>query len=225
MDNWYRIYPNVEIAPDAEVGEFVVIGVPPRGAKPGELKTVIGPGAVIRSHTVIYAGTVIGAHFNTGHGALIRHDNVIGDEVSVGSHSVVEFKVRIGNRVRIHSQAFVPEFTVLEDDCWIGPNVVLTNVPHPLCPKAKECIKGATIGAHAKIGANAVVLPAITVGPWALVGAGAVVTEDVPEAAVVAGSPARIIKSIDKLTCPYDLIETPYAAYLEDRKVVDDPVR
>ncbi len=223
METWHRIYPNVEIGPGAEIGDFVIIGVPPRGAKPGELKTIIGPGAVIRSHTVIYAGTVIGARLNTGHGALIRQDNVIGDDVSVGSHAVVEHRIQIGHRVRIHSMAFVCEFSVLEDDSWIGPNAVLTNVPHPLCPKAKECIKGPTVGSHAKIGANAIILPAVSVGPWALVGAGSLVVHDVPEAAVVAGHPARVLKSIDRLTCPYDLIETPYAAYLEARRAAHDP--
>jgi acetyltransferase-like isoleucine patch superfamily enzyme len=225
MAPWHRIYPNVEIGPGAEIGDFVILGVPPRGAKPGELRTVIGPGAVIRSHTVIYAGTVIGARLATGHGALIRQDNAIGDDVSIGSHAVVEYRIRIGHRVRIHSQAFVCEFSVLEDDSWIGPNVVLTNVPHPMCPKAKECIKGPTIGSHAKLGANTVVLPAVSVGPWALIGAGSVVVDDVPEAAVVAGNPGRVIKSIDKLTCPYELVETPYAAYRELTRMMHDPSR
>ncbi len=99
-------------------------------------------------------------------------------------------------------------------NCWIGPNVVLTNVLHPLCPRAKECIKGATIEPGAKIGANATLLPGITIGKNALVGAGSVVTDDIPAGVVVAGSPARIIKSVEQLTCPYDLIKTPYQEML-----------
>lgn len=206
----YRLYPNVQLGKNAQIGDFVIIGHPPRGRKPGELPVVIGDNAIIRSHTVIYAGTVIGHNFQTGHGVMIREGNQIGDEVSIGTQSVVEYGVKIGNKVRLHSQVFVPEYSVLEDGCWLGPNVVLTNALHPLCPKAKKCMKGPTLKRGAKIGANATLLPDITVGEMALVGAGSVVTEDVPPRAVVVGNPARVVKTIDELECPYGLIERPY---------------
>src|SRR5687767_7145330 len=90
-----RVHPNVQLGAGCVVGDFVIIGEPPRGAAPGDLATVIGPGATIRSHAVIYAGNVIGARFQAGHGALLRESNTIGDDVSVGSHSVVEHHVRI----------------------------------------------------------------------------------------------------------------------------------
>jgi acetyltransferase-like isoleucine patch superfamily enzyme len=205
-----RIYPNVRLGEDVEVGDFAIVGIPPRGKAEGELPTVIGDGAVIRSHTVIYAGNVIGRGFQTGHSAMIREDNEIGDDVSVGTGSVVEHHVIIASKVRIHSQAFVPEYSVLEEGAWVGPNVVLTNAPHPLCPRAKECLKGPTLKRGAKIGANSTVLPFLTIGENALVGAGSVVVSDVPAGAVVAGNPARVIKSIDQLTCPVGLIDTPY---------------
>lgn len=205
-----KIYPNVQLGENVEIGDFVVLGVPPRGKAEGELPTVVGDGAVIRSHTVIYAGNVIGKRFQTGHHTMIREENRIGDNVSVGTGSVVEHHVEIADHVRIHSQAFVPEYSTLEEGAWIGPNVVLTNVPHPLCPKAKVCIKGPTIKRGAKIGANSTILPYLIVGENALVGAGSVVVENVPDRAVVAGNPARVIKSIDQLTCPVELIEKPY---------------
>ena len=141
---------------------------------------------------------------------LIRENNTIGDHVSIGSHTVVEHHVQIASYVRIHSQAFIPEFSVLQEGCWIGPNVVLTNALHPLCPRAKDCLEGPVIRRGAKIGANATLLPGIEVGEMALVGAGAVVTQDVPPGAVVAGNPARVIKHITELACPYDLVEGPY---------------
>ncbi len=206
----YTLYPNVNLGENVAIGEYVIIGVPPRGKKPGELETVIGDNVVIRSHTVIYAGNKIGTNFVTGHSVLIREDNEIGDNVSVGTHSVIEHHVKIGDNVRIHSQAFIPEFSVLEEGCWIGPNVVLTNVYHPLCPKAKECLKGPVIGKSAKIGANATLLPDIRIGKNALVGAGSVVVDDVPANSVVTGNPAKIIKKIRDLRCPYGLIEKPY---------------
>ncbi|MEW6231109.1 MAG: DapH/DapD/GlmU-related protein [Chloroflexota bacterium] len=206
----YRVYANVKIGKNAQIGDFVLIGVPPVGCRDGELPTVIGDDAVIRSHSVIYAGNVIGDGFSTGHGALVREANRIGNQVSIGSHSVVEHHVMVGDGVRIHSGAFIPEYSVLEDRCWIGPWAVLTNVLHPLCPKAKECRKGPRIQEAAKIGANATILPDVTVGKGALVGAGAVVVGDVPPLAVVIGNPARTIKSVSALACPYGLLGHPY---------------
>lgn len=202
------VYPGVEIGTDSHIGAYAIIGEPAAADLP---PTRIGPGAVVRSHTVVYAGNVIGAHFTTGHGALIREANTIGDNVSIGSHAIVEHHVTIGNNVRIHSGAFIPEFSMLEDDAWIGPNVVFTNALHPLCPKAKDCLKGPTIRRGAKIGANATLVPDIEIGERALIGAGAVVTTDIPAGAVAAGNPARILKTIDDLRCPYDLIDHPYA--------------
>lgn len=205
-----HIYTNVRLGKNVRIDDFALIGVPPAGYEDGQLETVIGNNAHIRSHTVIYAGNYIGDNFATGHGAMIRELNQIGHHVSIGTHSVVEHHVQIEDEVRIHTQAFVPEYSTLMTGCWIGPNVVFTNVLHPLCPKAKECLKGATVEPGAKIGANATLRPDIIIGRNALIGAGSVVTGNVPAGAVVAGSPARIIKQIEQLTCPYDLIEKPY---------------
>ena len=193
------VHPNVHLGDGVVVGAFVIIGEPPRGRTPGELETRIGDGGVIRSHTVIYAGNLIGRKFQTGHGVLVREENQIGDNVSVGSHSTVEHHVTIGNGVRIHSQVFVPEYTVLEDGCWLGPNVVLTNARYPLSRGVKERLQGPIIRARAKVGANATVLPGVVIGENALVGAGAVVVGDVPPGVVIAGNPARIIRDISDI--------------------------
>lgn len=196
-----RIYQNVSLGEGSVVEDFCIVGTPPRGAADGEVGTSIGRGSVIRSHTVIYAGNVIGDHFQTGNKVNIRELNAIGDNVSIGTLSVVEHHVTIGNNVRIHTQAFVPEFSVLEDGCWIGPNVVLTNAKYPVSPGVKESLVGPIIRTGAKIGANATILPGVVVGEHALVGAGAVVTRDVEPGAVVVGNPARVIGHISAL--PY----------------------
>jgi acetyltransferase-like isoleucine patch superfamily enzyme len=193
------IYPGIVWDGDFSIGPFVIVGELPRGQRSGDLQTRIGSGAWINSHTVIYAGNRIGRNFRTGHGVLIREENEIGDDVSIGSGSNVEHHVRIGNRVRLHSNVFVPELSVLEDDCWLGPNVVLTNARYPASPSTKDELVGVYIEKRAKIGANATILPGIRIATDALVGAGAVVTVDVPPGAVVAGNPARVIKHISQI--------------------------
>jgi acetyltransferase-like isoleucine patch superfamily enzyme len=196
-----RIHPSalvlsgVHLGPNADVGPFVIVGEP-GGEGPASGDTHIGPDAIIRSHTVIYAGNVIGRMLRTGHGVLIREDNRIGDSVSIGSHSVIEHHVTIGQAVRIHSNVFVPEYTVLEDSCWIGPNAVLTNARYPRSVDVKKSLKGPLLKRHSKIGANATILPGVVIGEQALVGAGAVVVRDVPDGKVVAGNPARIIGDV-----------------------------
>ena len=190
------IYPNVHVADGAVIGAFVVLGEPARGKQPGDQPTIIGQRAVIRSHTVIYAGNIIGDGFQAGHGALLREDNHIGHDVSVGSHSIIEHHVTIGDGARVHSNAFIPEFSVLEDHAWIGPCVVVTNARYPQSPSAKSNLQGVHIERHARIGAGAVLLPGVRIGTGALVGAGAVVTKDVPPGVVVAGNPAKILRKV-----------------------------
>ena len=201
MNDTFRIFPGVEIGNGSIVEDYCVIGAPPRGKKAGELETTIGPGAILRSHTVVYAGNRIGENFQTGNKVNIRESNEIGNNVSVGTLSVIEHHVRIGNNVRMHSQVFVPEYTVIEDDAWLGPSVVVTNAKYPLSKDVKETLAGPVIRKGAKIGANATILPGVVIGVNSLVGAGSVVTKDVPDNAVVAGNPAKLIKMIT--TLPY----------------------
>ena len=192
-------YPGVQLGENVTVEDYVIIGKPSAGKKPGDRETVIGDRTLIRSHTVIYMGNVVGTNCQTGHHVLIREDNIIGDSVSIGSHSIVEHHVTIEDDVRIHSQAFIPEFSILKKGCWIGPNAVLTNARYPQSPRAKENLEGPTIGEGAKIGANATILPGVRIGENALVGAGAVVTKDVAPGTVVAGNPAVVISEISEL--------------------------
>ena len=124
----------------------------------------------------------------------IREFNEIGDNVSIGTLSVIEHHVTIADSVRIHTQVFIPEYTILEEGAWIGPNVVFTNAMYPLSPGVKDSLVGPTVRKRAKIGANSTLLPGVVIGEDALVGAGSVVTKNVPDGTVVAGNPARIIK-------------------------------
>lgn len=196
MSSTAIIHPNVTLGDGAIIGEYVIIGEPPAGAKPGEHQTVIGRNAVIRSHTVIYAGNRIGDGFQSGHGALVREFNAIGSNVSIGSHSIIEHHVEMADGVRVHSNVFIPEYSILDEACWIGPNVVFTNARFPRSRDVKSSLVGPRIRARARVGANSTLLPGVEIGAEALIGAGSVVVKDVAAGSVVVGNPGRVIKHI-----------------------------
>ena len=89
---------------------------------------------------------------------------------------------------------------MVEDDCWLGPNVVLTNAIYPRSDRAKETLQGPVIKRGSKIGANSTILPGVVIGEFALIGAGSVVTKDIPPYSVAIGNPASIVKDVRDLT-------------------------
>ena len=140
-------YQHTKLGKDPIIGEFVLLGVMPSGhlkhrSKDPLPELVMGDYAVIRSHSVIYAGNIIGDKFQTGHGVMVRERNRIGNDVSIGTHSIVERDNIIGDNVRIHSNCFIPEFIEIRDSAWVGPNVTILNVLHPPCPAFEQCAKG-----------------------------------------------------------------------------------
>ena len=148
----------------------------------------IGARARIRSHTVLYTNTVIGEAFETGHHVVIREENVIGDRVWIWNHSTIDYGCRIGDRVRIHNHVYVAQHTVLEDDVFLAPGVMLANDRYPI----SHHLEGPTIKRGAVVGVNATILPGVVIGEGALIGAGSVVTKNVPPGAVVYGNPAKV---------------------------------
>lgn len=198
---------NVLIGKNPKIGKYVEIGVNPGIKNP---KVVIGDNAIIRSHSVIYAGNRIGNDFQTGHGVLIRENNVIGDNVSIGSHTVVERDNIIGDNVRIHSNCFIPEFVKIKKNAWIGPGVTILNVLHPPCPKFEDCARSVVIEENVKIGGNVTIGPRVKIGRNSFLGMGAIVTKDIPSNAVAYGNPARVICRIDELTCEEGYFRKPY---------------
>lgn len=200
---------NVHIGTGTAIESPCAVGVPPRGSLVGERSTSIGRDGVVRAFTTIYAGAVIGDRFQSGHGAMIREDNSIGDDVKIGTNAVLEPGNTIGDRVSIHSGCFL-ETATIEDDVFIGPNVVFVDDPHPPCPRYAECRRGALIERGAKLGANSTILPGVVVGSGSLVGAGSVVTRDVPPGSVAVGNPAKVVKKIEELECAPGFFARPY---------------
>jgi acetyltransferase-like isoleucine patch superfamily enzyme len=127
----------------------------------------------------------------------------IGDEVTIGTFVEVQKGARIGNRCKISSHTFICEGVTLEDEVFIGHNVTFTNDRYPRATAGGalqteadwECIP-TLVKRGASIGSSAVLLCGITIGENAIVGAGSVVTKDVPRDTIVAGNPARVVKSL-----------------------------
>ena len=186
------IYPDVILGHNIRIEDYCIIGIPINGQE--NLRTVISDGAVLRAGTYIYAGTTIGVNFKSGNKVNIRELCIIGSDVSIGTLTVLEHNVKVGNHVRVHSQAFLPEYTILEDGAWVGPNVVLTNSLYPNHENAKNELKGCHIKKNARIGANSTILPGIKIGEASLIGAGSVVTKNVPNNSIMAGNPAVFLR-------------------------------
>jgi acetyltransferase-like isoleucine patch superfamily enzyme len=179
----------------------VLVGyLPERRVRSLELR--MGPGSRLRTGTVVYAGSRIGRNLQTGHHVVIREECEIGDDVSVWSNSVIDYGCRIGHRVKVHCNVYVPQFTVLEDDVFIAPGCTFANDVHPGCACADPAtFRGPTIRRGARIGVGVTITPGVEIGAYALVGSGSVVTRDVPPHAVVAGNPARVLKQTWELRC------------------------
>jgi acetyltransferase-like isoleucine patch superfamily enzyme len=203
------VYPNVVLGAGTIVEDGAIVGRPPRGSQPGDLPTRVGAGSVIRSGSVIYAGSTIGEGFQSGHNALIREGNVIGDDCSVGTQAVLEPGNQIGSGTRIHSLCFLEHVTV-GARCFLAPGVVFTDDPHPICPRYLDCVLGAVVEDDVSIGGNATILPGVRIGAGSLIGAGSVVVKDVAAGVVVAGNPARVVKEVKELVCFKDYFERPY---------------
>jgi UDP-2-acetamido-3-amino-2,3-dideoxy-glucuronate N-acetyltransferase len=125
----------------------------------------------------------------------------IGDETKIGAFVEVQKNAIIGARCKISSHCFVCEGVVIEDEVFVGHGVMFTNDRHPRATNASGAlqteadwkVETTRVRRGASIGSNATIVSGVTIGIGALVGAGAVVTRDVPDHAVVAGVPARLI--------------------------------
>jgi acetyltransferase-like isoleucine patch superfamily enzyme len=175
----------------------VIIGYPVSRADVDPL--VLGPGARLRSGTVLYDGTTIGRGLQTGHGVVVREACQIGDDVSIWSNSVVDYGCRIGDRVKIHCNCYVAQFTELENDVFLAPGVTIANDLYPGDQRSAQLMAGPWIGAGAQIGVNVTILPFVRIGAGAMIGAGSVVTRDIPAAVVAFGNPAMPRREVAEL--------------------------
>ncbi len=128
----------------------------------------------------------------------------IGDDSKIGAFVEIQKNTKVGARCKISSHTFVCEGVVIEDEVFVGHGVMFTNDVYPAATTAEGTLKadadwkvvGTVVRKRAAVGSNATIIAGVTIGEGALVGAGAVVTHDVPDYAIVAGVPARIIGDV-----------------------------
>lgn len=148
---------------------------------------MIHPTAFVSKKSHVGKGTRIWQNCNIMDGVTV------GEDCNLGANVYIEEGVVIGNRVKIKNNIAIYSGVTCEDDVFLGPNCVFTNVINPRSfIERKSEFKPTFVKKGASIGANATILCGHSIGKYALVGAGAVVTRDVPDYGLVLGNPARL---------------------------------
>jgi UDP-2-acetamido-3-amino-2,3-dideoxy-glucuronate N-acetyltransferase len=152
----------------------------------------MNPGYVAHETAVIDANARIGQGTKIWHFTHVMAGCVIGENCNLGQNVVVSPGVTLGNNVKVQNNVSIYTGVICEDDVFLGPSMVFTNVINPRSAIArKDQYKTTRVEMGVSIGANATILCGITLGRYAFVGAGAVVTKDVKPFELVVGNPAR----------------------------------
>jgi UDP-2-acetamido-3-amino-2,3-dideoxy-glucuronate N-acetyltransferase len=141
---------------------------------------------------VIDEGCRIGKGTKIWHFSHIMPNCTIGENCNIGQNVVVSPEVVLGNNVKVQNNVSIYTGVTCEDDVFLGPSMVFTNVSNPRSAvNRRGSYEKTLVKKGASIGANATVVCGHTIGRYAFIGAGAVVTKDVPDYALVVGNPAR----------------------------------
>lgn len=144
------------------------------------------------STAVVDEPCTIGAGTKIWHFCHVMKNACLGEECILGQNVMIANDVVIGNNVKIQNNVAIYTGTIIEDDVFLGPSCVLTNVTNPRSQVNRHSLyESTTIRRGATIGANATIVCGVTIGRYAFVAAGAVVTRDIPDYALVMGNPAR----------------------------------
>ncbi len=152
--------------------------------------------------------SVIGKGTKIWHFSHIMKDCVIGENCNIGQNVVISPDVKIGNNVKIQNNVSVYTGVICEDDVFLGPSCVFTNVINPRSfISRKDEYRQTILKKGASIGANATIVCGHNIGRYAFVAAGSVVTKDVPDYALVMGNPARVKYYVCECSCKMDFTD------------------
>jgi acetyltransferase-like isoleucine patch superfamily enzyme len=205
-----RIHPNAKLGKDLIIGEFVVIhenveigdgctiqdhcvlGVKgPRTSEPLRL----GPGATIRSHSVIYEHSTIGPRLETGHHVVIRERSIIGENLRIGNFSDIEGDCSIGDFSRFHGYVHIGKGSRIGHFVWVFSFSNAANDPLP----PSDLFRPVTLGDGCVVCLGSILMPGCDLGVGAFVTAGSRPSGTVPPGAVVSGAPGRIQFHVSRL--------------------------
>jgi UDP-2-acetamido-3-amino-2,3-dideoxy-glucuronate N-acetyltransferase len=146
----------------------------------------------VHSSSILDEGCIIGRGTKIWHFSHIMANCSIGDNCNLGQNVVISSKVVLGNNVKVQNNVSIYEGVICEDDVFLGPSMVFTNVINPRSAiNRKSEFQTTLVKKGASIGANATIVCGNTIGEFAFIGAGAVVTKNVLAYALVVGNPAR----------------------------------
>ena len=151
-------------------------------------------GYFVHESSYVDEGAIIGRGTRVWHFCHVNRGAMIGERCSLGQNVVVMPGTRLGNNVKVQNNVSIYEGVECEDDVFLGPSMVFTNVRNPRSHVSrKQEYQRTQVGKGASIGANATVVCGNALGEYCFVAAGAVVTREVPAYAIAAGVPARVI--------------------------------
>ena len=197
------VYPGTVLGDGCRILDYAVVGKQPtlgsRSTTKQERLTPLelGPGTIVSTGAIVFAGTRVGARVIVGDQACVRERCDVGDDVVIGRGTLVENDTKIGALTKIQADAYITAYSTLEDQVFIAPRVITTNDNFMGRTEGRHALrKGPTIRRGARVGAGAVLCPAVEIGEEAFVGAGAVVVTNVPARVVVVGNPARVLRDV-----------------------------
>jgi acetyltransferase-like isoleucine patch superfamily enzyme len=197
------VYPGTVLGDGCRILDYAVVGKQPTlgprsTAKQEQLAPLeLGPGTVVSTGAIVFAGTRVGARVIVGDQACVRERCDVGDDVVIGRGTLVENDTTIGALTKVQADAYITAYSILEDKVFIAPRVITTNDNFMGRTEGRHALrKGPTIRRGARVGAGAVLCPAVEIGEEAFVGAGAVVVTNVPARVVVVGNPARVLREV-----------------------------
>lgn len=157
------------------------------------------------SQYFIHESSYVDEGVNLGQGTKVWHfchlmtSTTLGDGCSLGQNCVVGPNVSLGNNVKVQNNVSIYDGVICEDDVFLGPSMVFTNVINPRSHVVrKHEYKATLLKRGCTIGANATIVCGVTIGRYALIGAGTVVIRDVPDFALMVGNPARQVGWVSK---------------------------
>ena len=197
------VYPGTIVGEGCKILDGAVVGKQPSLSPRSTAKreplppAELGPGTIVSTQAIVFAGTRLGARVIVGDQACVRERVAVGDDVVIGRGSLVENDTTIGALTKIQADAYITAYSTLEEEVFVAPRVVTTNDNYMGRTEQRHAlVKGPTIRRGARIGGAAILCPGVEIGEEAFVGAGAVVVRDVPSRVVVVGNPARVLRDV-----------------------------